>query len=282
MYTFDDLVRSLSVETIDDLLFRGEPLKMDLKRIYGGQILGQAMAAAMRTVEDGQGGGARRPHSLHAYFLRPGDVGRDVIFDVDPIRDGRSFTTRRVVAKQHGRAIFNASVSFQRLESGLEHGAGLPDVSAPESSPPVEEDPNFPHAVIDIRTPFPERVRAPGAHPPEFGYWFRFRGEVGEDPVLHRALLAFISDHFLMSTAMLPHGVSWSTHAVFGASLDHAMWFHADIRVDQWLYYHMESPRAARARGLNFGQVFTRNGVLIASTAQEGLMRVGAARSASA
>ena len=291
-YDFDDLVRSLSVDMIDDLLFIGEPLQMKLRRIYGGQILGQALAAAMLTVDAEDG---RRPHSLHAYFLRPGDMERNVIFDVDPIRDGRSFSTRRVVAKQRGRAIFNAAISFQKIEDGLDHASALPDVPPPEDLEPTHaamtrilkdngfdpraadfEEANFPGGVIDIRAPHLERQVLAGAHPAEFGYWFRFQGDVGEDPVLHRALLAFISDHFFMGTAMLPHGVNWQSHEIFGASLDHAMWFHTDIRVDQWLYYHMRSPRAARARGLTIGEVFTRDGRMIASTAQEGLMRIGA------
>ena len=295
-YTTQDLLASLDMEMIDDLLFRGKPLPMNLARIYGGQILGQALAAAMRTVDADDD---RRPHSLHAYFLRPGDMGRDVIFDVDPIRDGRSFSTRRVVAKQRGRAIFNAAISFQKPEGGLDHAAPLPDVPAPDDLPPAyeamvdlqrahgfsteaarREEANFPASVVDIRTPFMERQVLAEPHPAAFGHWFRYRGEIGDDPVLYRALLAFISDHFFMGTSMLPHGVNWQSHEVFGASLDHSMWFHggADagaLRVDQWLYYGMESPRAARSRGLNFGHVWTRDGTLICTTAQEGLMRVG-------
>ena len=297
MYTHQDLVRSLSVEMIDDMLFRGAPLKMALQRIYGGQILGQALAAAMLTVEDTDEV-KRRPHSMHAYFLRPGDMSRDVIFDVDPIRDGRSFTTRRVVAKQRGRAIFNASVSFQKIEEGLEHQVDWPDgVPDPESLPEAEEqmrrlardhdlseqvlagrEANFPSQVIDIRTPFPERLLVAGEYPPSYGYWFRFREALPADPVLHRALLAFISDHALMATALVANGVNWISHDVMGASLDHAMWFHTDVRVDQWLYYHIESPRSARARGLNIGSFYTREGRLIATTAQEGLMRVNGPR----
>ena len=297
MYTHQDLVRSLSVEMIDELLYRGEPLQMALQRIYGGQILGQALAAAMLTVADTDEE-KRRPHSMHAYFLRPGDMSRDVIFDVDPIRDGRSFTTRRVVAKQRGRAIFNASVSFQKIEDGLEHQIDLPDgVPDPESLPEGTEEArrlvrehglhenvlagreaNFPPSVIDIRTPFPERLLVAGDYPPSYGYWFRFKADLPEDPVLHRALLAFISDHALMATALVANGVNWISHDIMGASLDHAMWFHTDVRVDQWLYYHIESPRSARARGLNIGSFYTRDGRLIATTAQEGLMRVNGLR----
>ena len=293
MYSFDDLITSLSVNAIDDYLFTGAPLAMQLKRIYGGQILGQALAAGMRTVESDH-----RPHSMHAYFLRPGEMGRDVIFDVDPIRDGRSFTTRRVVAKQRGRAIFNASISFQKIEEGLSHQSEMPaGVPSPEELPQGHaamidilktaglpegiaafEEANFPASVIDIRSHLLERQFVTGEHPAEYGYWFRFNGDIPDDPVIHRALLAFISDHFFMGTALLPHGVNWSSHEIMGASLDHAMWFHTDIRVDQWLYYHVESPRAARARGLNLGQVFTREGKMICSTAQEGLMRVGSRR----
>jgi len=299
MYSFDDLLRSLSVEPIDDFLFRGEPLNMQLKRIYGGQILSQALAAAMKTVSKEEGVPAHRPHSMHAYFLRPGEMARDVIFDVDPIRDGRSFTTRRVVAKQRGRAIFNASISFQKIEDGLDHQDSLPEgIPDPESLPRGDkamreilkreglpdtiaafEDANFPADVIDMRSHLLERQFVTGEHPAEYGYWFKFNGEIPEDPIMHRALLAYISDHFFMGTAMLPHGVNWNSHEMMGASLDHAMWFHTDIRVDQWLYYHIESPRAARARGLSLGQIYTQSGKLIASTAQEGLIRVGAKRS---
>ena len=298
MFTHADMMDSLSVEKLDELLYRGHPLQMGLPRIYGGQILGQALAAANLTVDP-----ERRPHSLHGYFLRPGDTALPVIFDVDPIRDGRSFTTRRVVAKQKGRAIFNASVSFQKLEDGVEHQIDRPalpgggEVPDPDELPPehIEDramleargvDPalierillTFPPDVVDIRTPHAGKRLVPGHYAPEYGYWLRFRGEVGDDPVLHRALLAFISDRALMSTAMLPHGANFFSHEVMGASLDHAMWFHADIRVDQWLYYHVDSPRAARARGLNRGSFYTRDGVLIASTVQEGLMRIGKPR----
>jgi len=290
MYSFDDLVSALSVDMIDDLLFSGAPLPMRLKRIYGGQILGQALAAAMKTVETDH-----RPHSMHAYFLRPGEMERNVIFDVDPIRDGRSFSTRRVVAKQRGRAIFNASISFQKIEDGLNHQIDRPaHVPDPETLEPADtamrkvlkahnlpqtiadfEQDNFPHNVIDIRSHLLERQFVAGQHPPEYGYWFRYQGDVGDDPIMHRALLAFISDHFFMGTAMLPSSVNWNSHQIMGASLDHAMWFHTDIRVDQWLYYHMKSPRSARARGLTTGNIYTREGKLIASTAQEGLMRIG-------
>ena len=295
MFTHDDMIASLSVEMIDDLLYRGAPLQMGLPRIYGGQILGQSLAAAMLSVEPD-----RRPHSLHAYFLRPGDITRDVIFDVDPIRDGRSFTTRRVVAKQRGRAIFNASISFQKVEEGLSHQIDLPaHIPRPEDLPREQVAEarqleafgldaeqvrrillTFGEDVLDIRTPYPGlRLDVPedGAQS-EYGYWFRFQQPIPDDPVIHRALLAFISDRSLMLTALIANGVTFLTHEVMGASLDHAMWFHDEIRVDQWLYYHVDSPRAARARGLNRGSFYTRDGVLIASTAQEGLMRVGARR----
>jgi len=298
MFSHEDMIASLSVEMIDELLYRGAPLQMGLPRIYGGQILGQSLAAAMLTVED-DGEVPRRPHSFHAYFLRPGDTSRDVIFDVDPIRDGRSFTTRRVVAKQKGRAIFNASMSFQKLESGVSHQIDLPGhVPLPEDLPreSVAEGQQlvamgmdteqirrilltFGDDVLDIRTPYPGLRLAAAASPQtEYGYWFRFKQAIPDDPVIHRALLAFISDRSLMLTAMIANGVTFLTHEVMGASLDHAMWFHDEIRLDQWLYYHIDSPRSARARGLNRGSFYTRDGVLIASTAQEGLMRVGAER----
>ena len=294
MFTHADLVASLDVEKLDDLLYRGQPLPMGLPRIYGGQILGQALAAANFSVDED-----RRPHSLHGYFLRAGDTSLPVIFEVDAIRDGRSFTTRRVVAKQRGRAIFNSSISFQKLEPGLEHQIDRPtDVPDPDDLPRehdieqeilrergVSEEEisrillTFPPDVIDIRTPFRGRRLIPGEYEPRYGYWLRFLGDVPDDPVIHRALLAFISDRALMMTAMLPHGVNFFSHEVMGASLDHAMWFHDRVRVDQWLWYEIDSPRAARSRGLNRGSFYTREGTLIASTVQEGLMRVGEPRS---
>lgn len=280
----------MNVEEIDTLLYRGEALQMGLPRVFGGQVLGQVLNAAVRTVDP-----EKRPHSLHGYFLRPGDITRPIIYEVDPIRDGRSFSTRRVVGKQRGEAIFNASISFQKLEEGLDHQMDMPDgIPMPNdvqsdytrSKEIIKDIPGlefdrfrtmylvFEPDVVDMRTPDLDRLLKSGNHDPTFGFWFKFDKAIGDDPITHRTLLAFMSDKALMSTSLYPHDVSFVTHKIIGASLDHAMWFHDKIRVDQWIYYHLESPRAARNRGLNRGSFYTQDGRLIASTIQEGLMRV--------
>ena len=280
------LINGLSTDELDSNLFTGTPISFPLRRIFGGQVLAQALYSAARTVEDE----TRVPHSLHAYFLRPGDMARNVIYDVDPIRDGRSFSTRRVVARQHGRAIFNASVSFQKREAGLEHQIEMPsNIPAPETLAPygeylaqLEKDypelgPIFrlPINVVDVRFPSQPDLINPEKTEPIGGFWFKFNADIGEDPLLHRSALAFISDKVLMSTALRPHGIRLHGNQNFiGASLDHAMWFHDEIRVDQWIYYYLDSPRAARTRGLNRGLFYTQDGLLMASTIQEGLMRV--------
>jgi len=290
MFTLDDFKTKMHVEQIDALLFRGEALQMGLKRVFGGQVLGQALNAAVRTVEH-----SRKPHSLHSYFLRPGDLTRPIIYEVDPIRDGRSFTTRRVVAKQNGEAIFNASISFQMIEEGAEHQMDLPlDVPMPETLRPDLEQAEhlaktmtgvtvealraftlmFDPELVDLRTPNLEQIVTPDNYPPNYGYWFKFNKDIGENPIAHRTALAFISDKGLMSTSLQPHKINHKTHRLIGASLDHAMWFHGKIRVDEWIYYHTDSPRALRNRGFNRGSFYTRDGELIASTAQEGLIRI--------
>ena len=290
MFALEEFLSKMHVEEIDTLLFSGEPLQMGLPRVFGGQVLGQALNAAVRTVDS-----ERRPHSLHAYFLRPGDITRPIIYEVDPIRDGRSFSTRRVVAKQRGKAIFNASISFQIVEDGLNHQMDLPKgIKGPENILPdiehvkklAEQDPSisvetlnrksllFDQSVVDIRTPDLYKVVKSGEYDPEFGFWFKFSDDIGNDPITHRTLLAFISDKALMSVGMLPHIINRETHRMIGASLDHAMWFHSEIRVNQWIYYHIDSPRSARARDFGRGSFYTQAGELIASTAQEGLIRI--------
>ncbi len=290
MFTLKDLTDCLHVEQLDRYLFRGHSLDLGLPRVFGGQVLAQALNAAYRTVET-----ERRPHSLHAYFLRPGDNDLPIIFEVDPIRDGRSFTTRRVVAKQNGKAIFNCSISFQIIEPGLSHQIDLPiDVALPETLEPDVEWAKklgqsgsglteakyrammllFNTDVVDMRSTHRMTTLEPTIDEPSHGFWFKFNGDIGDDPIIHRTLLAFISDKALMSTGLRPHPVSFISHKIIGASLDHAMWFHEDIRVDQWLYYYMDSPRSARARDFNRGSFYTREGGLIASSAQEGLIRV--------
>ena len=290
MFTLDEFLSKMHVEEIDSLLYSGDALQMGLPRVFGGQVLGQALNAAVRTIEP-----ERRPHSLHAYFLRPGDITRPIIYEVDPIRDGRSFSTRRVVAKQRGRAIFNASISFQIKEEGLEHQIDLPShIVGPENILPdiehveklAEAHPHisveklrshsliFDPSVVEIRTPELHKVVTPGQYDPEFGFWFKFNDAIGDDPITHRTLLAFISDKALMSVGMMPHMWNRETHRMIGASLDHAMWFHSEIRVNQWIYYHIDSPRSARARDFGRGSFYTQKGELIASTAQEGLIRI--------
>jgi len=294
MFTRDEFLSKMHVEELDTYLFRGEALQMGLPRVFGGQVLGQVLNAAVRTVDP-----ERRPHSLHGYFLRPGDLSRPIIYEVDPIRDGRSFSTRRVVGKQKGEAIFNASLSFQKVEDGVEHQMDMPvGIPAPDEVKPdhkqarqlIQSIPGltfekfrsmyliFDPDMVDLRTPQLHQVIEPRAFDPQFGFWFKFHDDIGDDPIVHRTLLAFISDKALMSTSLLPHDVNFLTHRIIGASLDHAMWFHSEIRVNQWIYYHLDSPRAARARGLNRGSFFSQEGELIASTAQEGLIRVVGAR----
>ncbi len=290
MFTLEEFLSKMHVSEIDGLLYSGEPLQMGLPRVFGGQVLGQALNAAVRTVEE-----ERRPHSLHAYFLRPGDITRPIIYEVDPIRDGRSFSTRRVVAKQKGKAIFNASISFQVMEQGLNHQIDLPShIVGPEKILPdiehieklAKKDASisveglkqrsliFSQDVVEVRTPDLHKVVTPGEYDPEFGFWFKFNNAIGDDPITHRTLLAFISDKALMSVGMMPHIWNRDTHRLIGASLDHAMWFHSEIRVDQWIYYHIDSPRSARARDFGRGSFYTQHGELIASTAQEGLIRI--------
>ena len=290
MFTRQEFLQKMHVEALDRYLFRGEALEMGLPRVFGGQVLGQCLNAAYRTVEP-----ERRPHSLHGYFLRPGDLTRPILYEVDPIRNGRSFSTRRIVGKQKGEAIFNCSISFQKIEPGLTHQTEMPaDLPAIDDVKPdhirarelIENVPGltfekfrsmyliFDPDVVELRTPHLERVLVPGEYEPRFGFWFRFHKDVGDDPIMHRTLLAFISDKALMSTSLQPHRVNFVTHRIIGASLDHAMWFHDEIRVDQWLWYDLDSSRASRARGLNHGRFFTEDGNLIASTAQEGLIRV--------
>ena len=232
---------------------------------------------------------------MHAYFLRPGDLNSQIIYEVDPIRDGKSFSTRRVVAKQKGKAIFNASLSFQKIENGVDHQIELPThILGPDNIlPDIEHikklsknNPKinietlrqhsliFDSKVVEIRTPELYKVVEPGEYDPEFGFWFKFSDDIGDDPITHRTLLAFISDKALMSVGLMPHTWNRDTHNLIGASLDHAMWFHSEISVNKWIYYHIDSPRAMRARDFGRGSFYSQNGELIASTAQEGLIRI--------
>ena len=290
MFTWDQLRNVLHVEQLDKYLFRGDSLSLGLQRVFGGQVLAQSLNAAVRSVE-----GDKVPHSLHGYFLRPGDFNRPIIFEVDPIRNGRSFSTRRVVARQNGEAIFNSSVSFHRVEDGPSHAHELPEgIPDPETLMPDSEQISvmakdltndeerrlrssyliFPKDVIDLRSPFLGDLINPQSYKPENGFWFKFTDAIADDPIMHLTSLAYISDKALMSTGIRPHGESFFAGNMMGASLDHAMWFHSDVRVNDWIYYHLDSPRSGRARTFNRGTFYTRKGELIASTTQEGLFRI--------
>ena len=279
----DELVTLLALEQIELNLFRGQSQDLGWGTVYGGQVLGQALSAAVQTVPE-----ERKVHSLHAYFLRPGAVDRPIVYEVDRIRDGKSFTTRRVVAIQKGRPIFNLSASFQVEEPGFEHQDEMPEAPDPLSVPSqqelaaryVDKLPEFirPQALAD--RPFelrplegPTNPLKPEPREPRRMFWFKARAPLPDDPALHAYLLAYASDFSFLTTAMLPHAVSWLTPGMQVASVDHAMWFHQDVRVDDWLLHVVDSPKAHGARGLVRGRVFTRDGRLVASTAQEGLMR---------
>jgi acyl-CoA thioesterase-2 len=281
--TVAELVDLMALERLEENLFRGQSRDIGTKYVFGGQVLGQALSAAQQTVGDG-----RVAHSMHAYFLRAGDVEAPIVYTVERTRDGNSFTTRRVEAIQHGQQIFVMAVSFQRPEPGVEHQVAMPEVPRPEDlDPPEPIDPErFAHIPAKLQRwlsasgPFEFRhvwprdeIKVP-KRPPIQHVWFRLRERVGDDETLHRALLAYASDFHLIGTATLPHGISYLQPNVQMASLDHAMWLHRPFRVDDWLLYSCDSPTAIGARGLARGAVYDATGRLVASTAQEGLLRV--------
>jgi len=289
MFTWPELRDTLHVQQIDKYLFQGASLSLGLSRVFGGQVLAQCLNAAYRSVE-----AEKVPHSLHGYFLRPGDFNRPIIYEVDPIRNGRSFATRRVVARQNGEAIFNSSISFHKVEDGPSHQKDLPEgIPEPETllndSEHIAEMAKgmtgdqerrlrssyliFPKDVIDLRSPYLGDLIEPKSYDPEHGFWFKFTDDVTEDPIMHLTCLAYISDKALMSTGIRPHGDGFFSGKMMGASLDHAMWFHSDVRVNDWIYYYLDSPKSGRSRTFNRGNFYTRSGELIASTAQEGLFR---------
>jgi acyl-CoA thioesterase-2 len=277
-----DLLHLLKLERIEDNIFRGESRDIGSPRVFGGQVLGQALSAASATVED------RQVHSLHAYFLRAGDVNAEIVYIVDRARDGRSFSNRRVVAIQHGQQIFNMTASFQRSEAGLEHQSAMPKVPPPEeladmremTAAVLEMIPEKMHRYYTHERPFEVRPIQPVALlSPESAeqrqlFWVKTVDGLPDDPEIHRYLLAYVSDYQLVATATLPHGIRFERDKLQLASLDHAMWFHRPFRLDDWLLYSMDSPNAGGARGLARGEIFTRDGVLVASTAQEGLIRI--------
>jgi acyl-CoA thioesterase-2 len=279
----DRLVDLLDLETIEVDIFRGRQPNESMQRVFGGQVAGQALVAAGRTVP------ADRPvHSLHAYFLRPGDPSIPIVFEVDRIRDGRSFTTRRVVAIQHGKPIFHLSASFQVVEQGLEHQNPMPAVPDPESLPTMQERmADYDEELsgwfarprpIDIRyvTAPPRVLRdVPGEKEARSQVWMRADGKLPDDPLLHVCLVTFASDITLLDSALLRHGLAFMKDPVQLASLDHAMWFHQPFRADEWFLYSQDSPRTVGNRGLAHGEIYTRSGELAVSVVQEGLIRVG-------
>ena len=279
---FQELLGLMKLEQIEDNLFRGISRDIGTKRVFGGQVLAQAVLAASNTIDEWN------IHSLHAYFLRAGDPDSAIVYDVDRSRDGRSFSSRRVVAIQHGRPIFTLAASFQVEEEGLEHQLEIPDVPAPEDLAPdavlPREDfdhmPQMLQRWLNRYGPFEFRpVKGsdpfnPVPQPPFKAIWFKLHGELPDDAALHRALLAYVSDFQLIGTATLPHGISWVSGNLMMASLDHAMWYHRDFRLDDWMLYVCDSPSTSGGRGLARGMMYDRHGGLVASTAQEGVIRV--------
>jgi len=258
-----ELLAIFVLEPLETNLFRGVHPPGTRGRLYGGQIMAQSLLAAGNTVKN------RSVHSLHGYFLRPGDPSIPVVFKVEPIRDGASFSTRRVVAVQRGHAIFSMDASFQAGESGVDHQSTMPGTAPPTRIPDLLLNDAF----IAFRENYAEMKKMVPL-PPRKRVWFRTNGSVADDdPLLHAALLTYQSDDDLLSTARHPHRGSYDRSRMQGASLDHAMWFHRAARIDQWMLYDLDSPSAAQARGFNRGTIYTADGVLVASTMQEGLMR---------
>jgi len=275
------LLAILNLETLEQNLFRGLSPQVGWQRVFGGQVIGQALVAAYRTIED------RAAHSLHAYFLRAGDPKVPIIYEVDRIRDGNSFSTRRVVAIQHGQAIFSMAASFHKHEEGLIHQAKMPDVPQPEALPSEAELKE--HLVgrlpeplkaywqherpIEIRPVDLSRYTSPGKRSASQQVWIKATGELGDSLACNQCVLAYASDFTLLDTALIAHGRFVFDPTLMLASLDHAIWFHRPFRIDDWLLYSQDSPSSAGARAFCRGTLFTRSGELVASTAQEGLVR---------
>lgn len=281
-----DLIKLLNLETLDDNLFRGESRDLGGKSMFGGQVVGQALVAASRTIADPR----IMPHSLHAYFLRPGDMNKAVIYEVDRVRDGRSFMTRRVQAIQGGQVILSMMTSFHSDEPGFDHQAPMPKLADPEQlrlestyfeqwlSEVPEVSDRVHHALtreiaIEFKPVNPCNPLCPQASPPQQAIWFRCGSKLPDDPILHNCVLAYASDFNLLTTAMRPHARSWFDEHMLTASVDHSLWFHRHARADQWLLYVMDSPTAQSARGLSRGLIYDRSGRLVASVVQESLMR---------
>lgn len=278
----DELLTLLSLETIEKGIYRGQSQDLGFRALFGGQVMGQALSAAQETVN-----ADRFVHSLHSYFLRPGDASKPVIYDVEVMRDGRSFCTRRVKAIQNGNAIFYMTASFQQVEPGFDHQSTMPDVAGPEGLPSYSDYifEHKDHLAEEIRGKFlaekPIEVRPvkqynwidPEKTSSETHMWVKANGDLPDDLQTHNSMLAYMSDFHFLPTALLPHGAShWRPNFQI-ATLDHSMWFHRPFRLDDWLLYAMDSPSASNGRGLVRGQVFDRQGVLVASTMQEGVIR---------
>lgn len=276
----DDLVGILDLEQIEVNIFRGRSPDEKRQRVFGGQVAGQALVAAGRTVDRD-----RHVHSLHAYFLRPGDPNLPIVYEVDRIRDGRSFTTRRVVAIQHGKAIFNLSASFQVVEEGVNHQLPMPEAPEAESLPTFHERMapwkeqlgewyTRPRPIDTRYAADPPRALDSEKREPRQQVWIRADGSLPDDPLLHVCVAAYASDMTLLDSILMAHGLSWDQPRLMGASLDHAMWFHRPFRADEWLLYDQESPSASGARGLARGEIFTADGRHVLSVMQEGLIRI--------
>jgi acyl-CoA thioesterase II len=279
-----DLVAQLDLEALEVNLFRGRSPQVGWQRVFGGQVIGQALVAACRTVDDVA---SRPPHSLHAYFLLAGDPKVPIIYQVDRLRDGKSFVTRQVTAIQHGQAIFSMAVSFHLREDGFSHQASMPDVPAPEDLPTEMEIkgrvlPTMPEPVrayfererpIELRPVEYDRYRGKKYPDGRFNVWIRTTKPLPDEPAIHQCVLAYASDFMLLDAALIPHGRTVFDKSIMPASLDHALWFHRPFRADGWLLYAQDSPSASAALGFSRGLIFSRDGTLIASVAQEGLVR---------
>jgi acyl-CoA thioesterase II len=278
-----DVLSILDLEQLELNLFRGRSPQTSWQRVFGGQVIGQALVAACRTVDVA----GRPPHSLHAYFLLAGDPKVPIIYEVDRIRDGKSFTTRRVVAIQHGQAIFTMAASFHRDEPGMTHQAKMPDVPKPEELPSESEiKARVLPLMPDLVRRYYERERPIELRPVEYGrylgkvyedgrfhVWIRATGALPDEPAIHQCVLAYASDMTLLDAALIPHGRTVFEKTIMAASLDHALWFHRPFRADDWLLYAQDSPNLSGARGFARGLIFARDGTLVASVAQEGLVR---------
>lgn len=281
MSPLEKLIAVLQLDPVEKNTFIGRPFDLGFPRLFGGHVLAQSLYAAAQTVT------GRRIHSLHAYFLRPGNVKDPLTYEVDPIRDGKSFATRRVLARQQGKVIFSMSSSFQIQESGFNHQIAMPYVPPADGiESDLERTREYAHQIpetirekitsdqaIEMRTidyvhPFNPRITQP-----ESSAWIRAHGPVPKDPLIHECLLAYSSDFGLLGTSLRPHGASVTQRHMQVASLDHAMWFHRPVQMDDWILYTMDSPSASGARGFNRGNFFSKSGVLVASVTQEGLIR---------